>query len=148
MSNPFNLDLVKSNFDELVKTDLPVRLANISRNFFAASWKKQGWDDGGVSPWAEVQRRMAPTKAFRYSKPAARTRAILVRSGFLRRAVMNSVEESTFNRIRLTVRATYAGYLNEGTDKMAAREFVGDSKTLSDMIENKIEQTVDKIWNK
>src|SRR5437667_11872000 len=100
MANPFGLDLVKKNFKTLKDADLALRLANIGQNFFAASWKKQGWDDGVIIPWPEVQRRMTPTKAYKYAKMAARTRAINVKTGRLRRAVQDSVREISFNRIR------------------------------------------------
>lgn len=151
MSNPFNLDIVKKNFDQLVVKDIPTRLANLARNFFAASWRKQGWDDGGVTPWKEVERRIKGTKAWLYPKKKGlgrRTRAINVKSGDLRKAVQDSVKESTFKRIRFLVDVPYAGYVNDGTDHMPARPFMKDSKTLTDRLEKKIETTIDKIWEK
>lgn len=149
MANPFGLDRVKKNFDELVVRDIPTRLANLGRNFFAASWRKQGWDDGGVKPWKEVERRKKGTNAWKYPKKKGlgrRTRAINVKSGALRRAAQDSVKESTMKRIRFLVDIPYAGYINDGTEHMPARPFMKDSKTLSDMIEKKIETTLDKIW--
>ena len=149
MATRFNLERVKHNFSEVVKRDLPVLLANQAKNFFAQAWQKQGFDDGGVIPWAVPQRRIPGTAAYRY--PAGRdlgrrTRATLVKSGRLRRAVQNSVREVRFEYIRLVVEVPYAMYHNKGTGTLPRREFMADSRTLRRMQIEKISATIDKIW--
>ena len=150
MATKFNLDRVRHNFSQVVKIDLTTVLANQAQNFFAQPWQKQGFDDGGVIPWAVPQRRVPGTAAYRY--PAGRdlgrrTRATLVKSGRLRRAVQNSVREVRFEYIRLVVEVPYAMYHNKGTGEvLPQREFMADSRTLRRLQIEKINVTIEKIW--
>jgi hypothetical protein len=123
-----------------VKRVLPNDLANDAVRFFLASWDKQGFDDGGVKSW----------KPRKKETPKTQGKPILVGTGNLRRAVANSKKEATWERIRLQVDMPkgeqYPVYINEGTDKMPKRQFMGDSKTLRDILQKKINLVVDKIW--
>jgi phage gpG-like protein len=146
--NKFNFDRVRKNFDQ-VKQDLPTLLANQAQNFFAKSWNKQGWDDGNVKEWKEVQRRIIGTPAFKYPKNKdlpRRTRAILVKSGRLRRAVQNSIRSATWSRVQLTVDVPYAAYHNKGEGRLPKRKFMGNSQTLARLHRQKITTTVNRIW--
>ena len=151
MATRFGIERVRSNFNEIVKKDLPVVLANQAQNFFAGAWRKQGFDDGGLVPWRVPQRRILGTPAYDYPLTrdlGRRTRATLVKSGRLRRAVQNCIREVRFDHIRLVVEVPYAVYHNKGTDRLPQREFMGDSRTLRRMQVEKINQAVDKIWKK
>lgn len=136
----FDLDKVKEKFQQVAVKDMPTRLANIARNFFVASWRKQGWDDDGIKPWKESLRR-------KKKGGSARNRSqTMVQTGTLRRAVQDCVKEVSFERIRFLVDIPYAGYLNDGTERMVARPFMKDSATLDRLIESKIDKTLDEIW--
>jgi len=89
---------------------------------------------------------MSFTKAYKYAKPSARTRHILVKSGALRRAVNNSIRSATFNRVELIVGVPYAEYHNEGTKSIPKRQFMGDSVILRRKQIQLINKEVDKIW--
>lgn len=107
--NKFGFGKVIRNVEKLKKT-LPVLLANQAQNFFVDSWKKGGWDDGTIQRW---QKRGKETKK-------TQGRALLVKSGKLRRAVSNSIRMKTFDKILLTVPLPYAAVHNEGYNGMVA----------------------------
>lgn len=139
----FGLDRVVRAMEQ-VKRDLPVQLANDTKNFFAASWRRGGWEDNGVQKWAEPKR-----KSYKGRSPKAHrasTRATLVKSGRLRRAVQDSVRQATMDEVRLVVDVPYAAYHNEGTDKLPQRQFMGDSAALRKIQRKRINTVVDKIW--
>ena len=103
MANKFGFDKVLQNMDRLKRT-LPVQLANQAQNFFVDSWKKQGWDDGTVQKWAPRSVKNRKNNG----------RALLVKSGALRRAAGQSIRSQTFSLVRLTVALPYAEVHNEG----------------------------------
>jgi hypothetical protein len=129
----FNFDVILKRMERM-KSDLPVRLANQAQNFFVASFDKQGWDNGSVTPWA-------PRKGKVTNKP------ILVKTGALRRAVSASIRNTSFQSVKLVVALPYAKYLNEGTDRMPKRQFVGDSATLRLQQKTKIISEINKAWH-
>lgn len=161
MANSFNFSRVRKNFDRL-KQELPVAVAGVTQNFFADSWRKQGWDDGTVNKWEPRKVETKKTKG----------RAILVKTGKLRRAVQNSIREKRFDRIRLVIDGAtipYASVHNEGGDvripatmrrsklgkafqvrahvkHMPQRKFLGDSKSLRLIQVKTIKNHIDKVW--
>ena len=138
MASKFNFERVLSNMQK-VKSDLPVLLANQAQNFFAGSWKKQGFTDSSLSMWKQRKKETKKTVG----------KAILVGTGKLRRAVQNSIREKNFNNIRLVVDGgsiPYAKRHNEGDDIMPQRKFMGDSKELRKEQRKLITNTIDKIW--
>lgn len=135
----------KFGFDKVIaklqqeKIDLPRILAIATQKFFTDSWSKQGWDDGGVKSWKPRAKETKKTEG----------KAILVGTGKLRRAVATSLRSATFEQIKFVIddeKLNYATYINEGTDKMPKRKFMGDSKTLRDIQEKKINLALKKIW--
>lgn len=143
--NKFGFKFVLANIGTLKKT-LPTLLANQAQRHFVSSWSKNGWEG---TPWAEVQRRMSFTKAFKYAKPSDRTRHINVKTGALRRATGDCIKEVSFERtvLLVSVPGDYADYINDGTDKMPARPFMKDSELLMEMQIKLIEKQVDKAFN-
>lgn len=139
----FGFKYVLANIGTLKKT-LPGLLANQAQRHFVSSWSKNGWEG---TPWAEVQRRMSFTKAFKYARPADRTRHINVKTGALRRATGDCVKSLSFERTELIVAIPYAEYINEGTDRMVARPFMKDSELLRQEQLKLIVKQVDKVWN-
>lgn len=99
----FGFDKALKNMERLKET-LPPLLANQAQNFFVQSWRKQGWDDGGIQRWKPRQDK----------GPKSQGRAILVKSGKLRRAIGQSIREQSFERIKLVVALPYAFVHNEG----------------------------------
>ena len=138
----------KFNFDQVIKkleqakSSLPKVLANDTKKFFLASWQKQGWDDGGVKAWA-------PRKYNKNKRSAGR--AILVKSGALRRAVNASLKSATFDSIKFSVDLPYAAIHNEGLKmkngkNMPKRQYMGDSESLRKIQKEKIQKSIDKIF--
>lgn len=134
------------------KVDLPKKIAGLVRSYFIGSFRRQEWDG---KPWKEVQRRIEGTPEYKYPKKtqlSRRTNPILVGTykgrsgGTLRRAVNNSIREQNWNTIRLGIDVEYAKYHNEGTDKLAKRQFMGDSKELRKQIKGKLELEIKNIF--
>lgn len=145
MGNQFGTDRVLKNMGQL-KQDLPVVLANQAQNFFTNSWRLQAWDG---STWQVPKRRIKDTPEYKYPKKKGlgrRTRATLVQTGRLRRAVSNSIRRATFEKIQLIVAVPYAGYHNEGGDHMPKRQFMGDSPMLRVKQMKTIRTEINKIW--
>jgi len=151
--NKLNFDKITAQIPQ-VERELLVSLGNQAQNYFVSSWRKQGFGD---DKWKEVQRREQGTKAYKYPKTKGlqrRTSPILVgagyktRGGTLRRAVSNMMRTAEIGkgRLRMVVDVPYAGYLNEGTDKMVKRQFVGQNRELTEMQEKKIKQIYDKMF--
>lgn len=152
----FNFDRVKQNFEQL-KERVPTLLANKAKNFFVGSFAKQGFDNDGVKPWKQVKRRIPGTPEYKYPKKkdlGRRTRAILVKSGRLRRGVQDSIRTANWSKLRLLVDVkdskgrSYAQFHNEGSRKshLPRRRFMGHSATLNRQLKAKFRSEVDKIW--
>lgn len=125
------------------KTDpnLPLRIANNTRNFFVRNFNRQQWE--GVR-WKEVKRRIEGTNEYKYPKTrklSRRINPILVGSGgakgqsggALRRAVANSIRSYNWREIRLGITSDvpYAIYHNNGDGKIPKRRFIGPNKELT-----------------
>ncbi len=150
----FNFQRVIDNIEQ-VKHELPVLLANDAQKYFLALFRDQGWDG---EPWEEVERRKPDTKAYKYAKPESnRTKPILTNTGLLRREVslIASTARITYDRYNFRVRLVldddmvpYGKFINEGTDKMPQRRFMGDSPELRSILRDRIEHYMDKVWKK
>lgn len=145
----FNFDRVLTNFKQL-EQELPKELANTTQKFFNNAFRQQGWDG---KTWQTPQRRIPGTNAYKYPKSKGlgrRTRATLVKSGALRRAVATSLRVATFKKVRFEVDLPYAKVHNEGLQvrnfKMPERKFMGDSPTLRKLQLNVIKKVTNTIW--
>jgi phage gpG-like protein len=107
--NKFGLGRVINNVEKLKRT-ITVLLANQAQNFFVDSWRKKGWDDGTIKRWPERNKETKKSQG----------RALLVKSGKLRRAVGNSIRLKTFEKIQLIVPLPYAAVHNEGYNGMVS----------------------------
>ena len=114
----FNLDEVAKRFTA-VKPKLMTDLEAISTNFFVNSWRIQGWDNGQVEKWPEVERRKPGTAAYKSATKRARERAILVGkgSGKLRRAFYTRIKRMDI--IQIANSMPYAKFHNEGVNGVA-----------------------------
>jgi phage gpG-like protein len=171
MANKFKLDQVIGNLKQ-VKSDLPLQLANTTKNFFIK--KNFGKQQFNGKKWEDVQRRGGKSKRS--------NSAILVQTGRLRRAVANSLKSATFYEIEFNVTEATAkagfnyasvhnygykgavkaysrkrggknrrkrGKINVGahdTD-IPQRQFMGQSAALTKVQLKKVRQVVDKIFN-
>jgi len=107
----FNFDLLM----EKMKSSKPKLLTTLevqATDHFVNSWKKKGWVDRGLEQWEEVKRRQPGTKAYKAAKKAARTRAILVQSGRLRRSFYTRIKRMDI--VQIANSAPYAQVHNEG----------------------------------
>lgn len=143
----------KFNFKEVIlkikKVDISLELATIAKNDFLVNFKTESF---GGDKWQEVQRRTPGTKAYKYParpKASAHTRPILIGTGRLRRDVSASVRTGRKNSrlsYTLSVNNPYGGYLNDGTNKMPRRRFVGTTPMLNKKLLMRIDKEFDKIW--
>jgi phage gpG-like protein len=145
----FNFARIQANLEK-VKEEAPTVLSNHAKNYFASSFVKGGFDQG-EKPWKEVKRRIPGEKAYKYPKSKGlgrRTRAILVKSGRLRRAVQNSIRSARWNRVQLLVDVPYAKFHNVGDRKahLPRRQFMGKSRKLNAQLLTKFKKLVNRIW--
>lgn len=150
----FNFQKVIDNIEQ-VKKELPVLLANDAQKYFLGSFKDQGWNG---NHWEEVERRKSDTNTYKYPKGkglSRRTMPILQKTGRLRREVSLLADKAriTYDRFNFHISLTlddnmvpYGKYINEGTDKMPQRKFMGDSPELKKILFNRINNYMDKVW--
>lgn len=160
--NVFNFSEIQRKIKQ-TNEELMILLSKQSQNYFFNSWRQHGFE--GVK-WKEVQRRKPETKAYKYPKTKGlqrQTKPILVGAGFgkrggtLRRAVsnMSNTAQISTGRVRMVVDLPYANIHNEGgvgkafgkhEFKMPKRQFVGQTKELTDKQTKLISKTIDKLW--
>ncbi len=143
MASKFNFDRVIANMDK-VKNILPKVLANETKNYFVGEFNKQEWNR---TKWKPSKRQTNPKKT-------RDTASTLVQSGTLRRAVINSLQSATFEKIYFEVKdVDYAQVHNEGLRagrgagfQMPKRQFMGQTNKLTRIQRDTIDKTIDKIW--
>lgn len=147
MDTKFKFEALKARIVKM-KEVLPVQLAAQAQSYFVGSWAAQGWDGAG---WQTPKRRIDGTPEWKYPKKkdlGRRTRATLVKTGTLRRAVNNSIRSQVFGQggVRLMVDLPYADVHNSGLGNMPQRKFMGDSPILRVKQIQKIKQFTDNVW--
>jgi len=143
MADSFNFQRVIANLDK-VKNTLPKVLANETKNYFVGEFNNQQWNG---EKWKPSKRQENPKKT-------RDTAATLVQSGTLRRAVINSLQSATFEKIYFEVKdVDYAKVHNDGLRagrgagfQMPKRQFMGQTRKLGDIQRAVIDKTIDKIW--
>ena len=144
-----------------MKKNLPIQLANISTRHFVDSFKKQGWTDGVLQKWPEVQRRKHGTGSYMYPKKkdlGRRKRMILTgKSGgtkggshaHLRQSVNTSMKTATWDQILFSVPQPYAKAHNDGLKSgrftQKQRKFMGNSKQNIAKMKHRINKAMTKI---
>lgn len=113
----FRINEKKAKFSRF-KKEVPILLANKSRNHFLEGFRRGGGQtDKSRSGWAPRKSRRQPS------------RAILVLSGALRRDI--SVLFSQWSKIIVgSINLPYSRRHNEGLAGMPQREFIGESREL------------------
>jgi phage gpG-like protein len=131
MANNFNFGEIASKIKSI---DLSLDMANTAKNDFLNNFKTQSFEG---KAWKKRKSTKDPG------------RNLLVKSGRLRRDVSNSVSTGHKNSnlsYTLVVNNPYAGYNNEGTNKMPQRQFVGMTPELNKKLLLKISQRLNKVW--
>ena len=128
---------------KLVKSGVPLKLANTVQNHFLEGFRKGGGQtDSSVGGWT-------PRKHSRSARIRKRSsgRAILVDKGILRSDIKK--RRISFRNVTVGTRnVPYAGYINEGTSRMDKREFIGDSRVLERKVEMQLVNEMNKIFKK
>jgi len=124
-----------------LKVDLPKAIAESGQLYFQKNFDKQQWDG---KPWAPRKKETKKTIG----------KHILVGTGALRQSLQNSIIRYDWKSVEWGVNPLskkdgriYAGYLNYGTDKMPAREFIGGSKELNKRIISLIKREFNKVFS-
>lgn len=131
---------------EANKRAINIKLGVASENHFKDSFRNQGFMDATLEKWDEVQRRKQGTKAYKAATKAARTRAILVQTGKLKRDIARrrtTYNEVTIGTSNLTI--NYAERHNYGERKMPKRQFIGKSRRLNEKLIKIIKFELNKI---
>jgi phage gpG-like protein len=144
VADKFNFDRVIQNL-QAQKSQLPLLLANDSKNYFVRQFKLAAWDG---KPWKAPQRLSKKGKSTRLRS------APLVQSGKLRRALINSIQKVSWDKIVLRiVDVPYAQVHNEGLRAgrgkgflMPKRQYVGQTLTLRNIQLKRIKFAIDRIW--
>lgn len=118
-------------FVSLKRKELSTALARTAENFFKDNFRKQGFLDESLEAWAKRAK----------NKDAGR--AILVKTGFLRRSI--KAVKVTDNHIRIQSNAKYATYHNEGIGHKK-RKFVGVSSQLNKLSKEVIKKALKSVF--
>ncbi len=112
---------------------LPKKLANEAINHFKDNWRKQGFDDNMVKPWAKRKGQLtgfSVTKKGKWGRD--NSRAILVKKGTLKKNFFYTVEG--LNRAKVVNPTPYGVYHNYGNPSrnLPQRKFMGRSRNLDE----------------
>jgi len=103
MANPLQKPLkdLEKGLIQILR-DAPRAIGTMAASHFRDNFRKQGFDDNGVSPWAKRKK----------NKKGDDNRAVLIQSGRL----MRSVRLRSYNTQRIVIGTSvpYASYHNEG----------------------------------
>jgi phage gpG-like protein len=112
-----------------------VEIGNAAKSFFVENFRKQGFDDKNVEKWQP--RKKADKRA---------GRAILVKTGDLRRSIIRNPANRAALSIKISTDLVYAARHNNGLKGMPKRQFMGDSYNLNERIKKIIVKRLDKTF--
>ena len=112
-----------------------VEIGNAAKSFFVENFRKQGFDDKNVEKWKP--RKKADKRA---------GRAILVKTGDLRRSIIRNPANRAALSIKISTDLVYAARHNNGLKGMPKRQFMGDSYNLNERIKKIIVKRLDKTF--
>ena len=133
-SNKFNFKDIEKKARKVLENAM-VEIGNTAKVFFVDSFRKQGFDDKSVEAWKP--RKQADKRA---------GRAILVKSGDLRRSIIRNPENRAALSVKISTDLPYARRHNDGLSKMPKRQFMGDSYNLNEKIKKVIIKRLDKVF--
>ena len=122
--------------------------------FFKGSFRKKGFEDVVLEKWKDRKPTLYKNKKGTYVNGSDHSRAILVKSGRLRRSLRKSVSGM---EITFASDLPYAQIHNEGGAvktrngktffRMAKRQYMGESQTLNTKVGEMFTQRMDKLYN-
>lgn len=148
-SNKFNMKGMEQKARKALENAV-VEVGNTAKNFFVENFRKQGFDDKTVQRWKPRKRTTYRTKSGRIVNDT--TRAILVKTGDLRRSIIRVPNRSALN-VKIQTDLIYAKVHNDGLRAgrgkgfiMPKRQFIGDSYNLNEKVKAVIVKRLDKVF--
>ena len=133
--NKFNFKQVEKGGRTAMERAI-ILIGNEAKNFFVNSFRLQGFEDRTVEKWKP---RKKETKR-------SIGRAILVKSGDLRRSIIRQPVNKANLSVKISTDLVYAKVHNEGIGKMPKREFIGNSYKLNENCKKIVISQLDKIF--
>lgn len=133
-SNKFNLKQAEQKARKALEAAI-VDVGNTAKVFFVESFRKQGFDDKSVQKWKP--RKVADKRA---------GRAILVKTGDLRRSIIRNPANRAALTIKISTDLIYAARHNNGLKNMPKRQFMGDSYNLNEKVKAVLVKRLDKVF--
>lgn len=150
--NKFNFKKVEAKVRKTLENTL-VEAGNTAKNFFVESFRKQGWDDRSVIKWQPRKRTTYRTQKGNIKSDVGR--AILVKTGDLRRSIIRHNANRSALTIRITSDLPYSRIHNEGligkawgkhSFKMPKRQFMGKSYNLNEKVKEVMIKRLNKVF--
>jgi phage gpG-like protein len=110
-SNKFDLKQVEKKARKAMEAAI-VDVGNTAKVFFVDSFRKQGFDDKAIEKWKARKRKSYNTKSGK--KVDDTTRAILVKTGDLRRSIKRNPANRAALSIKISTDLDYAKIHNDG----------------------------------
>ena len=110
-SNKFNLKQAEQKARKALEAAI-VDVGNTAKVFFVESFRKQGFDDKTVQKWKPRKRTSYTTKSGKVVDDT--TRAILVKTGDLRRSIIRNPANRAALSIKISTDLAYAKIHNDG----------------------------------
>lgn len=110
-SNKFNLKQAEQKARKAMEAAI-VDVGNTAKVFFVDSFRKQGWDDKAVEKWKPREKKTYKTKSGKTVDDT--TRAILVKTGDLRRSIIRDPANRAALSIKIHSDLDYAKIHNDG----------------------------------
>jgi len=142
-SNKFNLKQAEQKARKALEAAI-VDVGNTAKTFFVENFRKQGFDDKTVQKWKPRKRTTYKTKSGKVVDDT--TRAILVKTGDLRRSIIRNPANRAALTIKLSTDLVYAARHNNGLKNMPKRQFMGDSYNLNEKVKAVIVKRLDKVF--
>lgn len=147
--NKFNMKGMEQKARKALENAV-VEVGNTAKNFFVENFRKQGFDDKTVQRWKPRKRTTYRTKSGRIVNDT--TRAILVKTGDLRRSIIRVPNRAAMS-VKIQTDLIYAKVHNDGLRAgrgkgfiMPKRQFIGDSYNLNDKVKAVIVKRLDKVF--
>jgi phage gpG-like protein len=149
-SNKFNLKQSEQKARKALEAAI-VDVGNTAKVFFVESFRKQGFDDKTVQKWKPRKRTTYKTKRGKVVDDT--TRAILVKTGDLRRSIIRNPANRAALTVKISTDLVYAKVHNDGLRagrgkgfNMPKRQFIGDSYNLNEKVKAVIVKRLDKVF--
>ena len=142
-SNKFNLKQSEQKARKALEAAI-VDVGNTAKVFFVESFRKQGWDDKTVQKWKPRKKKTYRTRSGKVVDDT--TRAILVKTGDLRRSIIRNPANRAALTIKISTDLVYAARHNNGLKNMPKRQFMGDSYNLNEKVKAVIVKRLDKVF--